>query len=422
MKNDDKKTVIYISLSVGSARPDQLCDTDRVFVDPHQVSWATRFGTKFREYSDKYNVECWKLYDAREEITKWRYFDPNKLDEKGIYVENAYGVVLKVFPAKKIGPINYSKAMESEIKSRMKNEDILLHLQSAHRLYNQILALKFRKVPFVCTPRSGAPPIEKFRISKNPLFLLYHFMDRLSLKFIDYIFSASIGELEYLKSVGYTSTKLVRCTGVDMAFCPLDDVTKIRKELGLPLDKKIMLFVGRYNEIKGADISVEAFKELKKKYDVMAIFVGGQKNQPFYQDILESGAKELGYIPRDPSIATEGPTIIKCLNASDVYICPLFNKEINKYCGLSDTVTLSITMNTPVVGSLIMHFNGSKEELSRIGIWAQNREEIVSGIGEVFDHPEKFYNQREIASKYFSWKYIFRLNQKVYEDLFSKYK
>lgn len=380
------------------------------FESRHYGGWATNFARKTLEYTDKYEIEDWKIYN------------PKHYGNYGISVREKYGITFKLFPATKIGSRYFSIPLHKEIIKRIKDkEKILVHLQTAHKIWAYLIILQCKKIPIVYTPRSGAPPIEKFKLNKNPLYLPMQLIDLIALKYIDFVFAGSIGELNYLKKVGFYNTRLERTTGIDLGNCKILDKNEIRKELRLPLDKKILVFIGRYIKWKGADTVVEAYKKLKRIFDIEMIFIGGNESHPFYDDIIESGAIEVGYIPRDSEVSKSGPTVVKYLNAADVFIYPVFLKDIILFSGLGATPTMAMAMNVPVVSTNLINFHGTIEERKRLGLIPTSKEDVVRCVAEIFEHPERFKGAREIAKKYFTWERVLKKNCEVYDKLFQKY-
>ena len=229
--------------------------------DYHQLLWATTFAIEAIKYSNKHTIESWTLYDEQE--------SPNI----GIVTEHFNNITFRAFPAKKLFKRYISIPMIQEIKNKVNNkEKILIHIQAGHDYSTYLLSLFCKNIPLICTPRSGAPPIENFHVTnRNPKklnYLLAHAIDIITLKYIDYFFVSSIGGYQYLRKFGFNSISYERTTGINIERCPLLDKTEVRKELGLTLNKKIILFVWRYNELKGADIAIKVYKELNKKLDI----------------------------------------------------------------------------------------------------------------------------------------------------------
>jgi glycosyltransferase involved in cell wall biosynthesis len=81
--------------------------------------------------------------------------------------------------------------------------------------------------------------------------------------------------------------------GVDcQRFCPVSDSEKnhIRKELNLPLDKKIVLHVGHFN----ANRNLEIFKEIQKIENVQVVIAGGSAetaDEALKKDLQEAGIR-----------------------------------------------------------------------------------------------------------------------------------
>lgn len=77
----------------------------------------------------------------------------------------------------------------------------------------------------------------------------------------------------------------------------ITDKFKIREELGLPLNKKIILFVGRIDKLKGIIQLLEAIK-LNKRKDLLLLIVGstnfGLKEKSEFECQVEILCKELG--------------------------------------------------------------------------------------------------------------------------------
>ncbi|MEQ1561652.1 MAG: glycosyltransferase [Nitrospira sp.] len=107
----------------------------------------------------------------------------------------------------------------------------------------------------------------------------YNFFARVSLKTSTFVVSISKGLKDFYISKDVNPSKIIVAhDGVD-----LDDFQvslskeEARKSLGLPLDKKIVLYAGRLDGWKGS----ETFFEASKSFDdsTVAVVVGGEKNQ-----------------------------------------------------------------------------------------------------------------------------------------------
>ena len=90
------------------------------------------------------------------------------------------------------------------------------------------------------------------------------------------------------------------------------DRSEARNELGLPQDKKIVLFSangGVQNPFKGGDFAFQAFEKLKNLNDILFLNIGGESNQ------TSENWLNFGYVK-------EPKTMAKLYSAADVYLFP----------------------------------------------------------------------------------------------------
>lgn len=74
--------------------------------------------------------------------------------------------------------------------------------------------------------------------------------------------------------------------GVDHAFFSPGDREMARKATGLPTDGRMMLFVGRIQPLKGADIALDTFIRLAKRIpDIFLVMIGGPSG-PFGERVM----------------------------------------------------------------------------------------------------------------------------------------
>jgi glycosyltransferase involved in cell wall biosynthesis len=199
--------------------------------------------------------------------------------------------------------------------------------------------------------------------------------------------------------------------GVDFNEFIITNKKEAKKALGFSEDEKIMLHVGRFYQEKGVDLALKTYQKLKKKLDVKLIIIGGQKNEPLYKVLKESGivVKERG--PKKD--------LLTYYNAADVYLFPAFPPLL--FGGIGTAPLESLACGTPVVGTNLIHFIGTEEELNQIGCIPRSFEEVIEYTLSVLNNPEKYKNCREIAKKYFDWNVIINKLIPLFEELFKKY-
>jgi glycosyltransferase involved in cell wall biosynthesis len=126
----------------------------------------------------------------------------------------------------------------------------------------------------------------------------------------------------------FIADKLSKCrfpldviyTGVpDDFFVPLSNkgIILMKKELGLPLDKTILIYIARFIPRKNARFLVEAFKEANNK-DLYLLMMGDGEDMEHCKHILddENSIRYLGTCP----------STLEYLQVSDYYISPSFSE------------------------------------------------------------------------------------------------
>ncbi|MCK4781606.1 glycosyltransferase [Candidatus Parcubacteria bacterium] len=109
----------------------------------------------------------------------------------------------------------------------------------------------------------------------------------------DAIIAPSFKIKKHLENYGAKKPIFVLPTGVNLKLFKKSKKTKrfLRKKLGLPLEKKLLLFVGRIGKEKNPDFLVKMIKQLsRKRKDTILIMVG----DGFYLKKLKTLVKNLG--------------------------------------------------------------------------------------------------------------------------------
>jgi len=151
---------------------------------------------------------------------------------------------------------------------------------------------------------------------------------------------------------------LVTPNGVDIEKFRQVDKLEARKDLGLPLDGKIIISVGWLVKRKGFHRIISALPEIKKIVpDVMYVMVGGPSVEGNYEPVLRQMVKELGL---EKDVLFVGPQphdkLYQWLSASDIFCLATSNEGwANVFleamaCGLP-VVTTGVGGNEEVVVS-----------------------------------------------------------------------
>lgn len=164
--------------------------------------------------------------------------------------------------------------------------------------------------------------------------------------------------------------------GIDTELFKPKDKIEARKKLGMPLSKKVILFVAPKlkDEQKGAKFFFETLKYVKTK-DWMAITLGKKidLNGKLQKNI---NIKQLGYIS-DPELVAEA------YNVADIFCITSLDETFGR------TVAESMACGTPVVG---FKTGGVSEQVSNdcgILVEPKNIKDLAEAINKLLNNNEK---------------------------------
>ena len=177
--------------------------------------------------------------------------------------------------------------------------------------------------------------------------------------------------------------------------------TEARQRLGLPLDKKLILFASQRvtNENKGMGYLIEACRRLQDLSQVAVLILGGHAEEVVAQLPLE--AFPLGYI-------NDEHRIVDIYNATDVFVLPSLSEN------LPNTIMEAMACGVPCVGFRV---GGIPEEIDhkKNGYVAEYRssEDLARGIRWILTEADyqalsdnavhkvvQNYSQHSVAMKY----------------------
>ena len=368
--------------------------------------WASNVAEATLKYTDKYEIEKWRS-DPNTEIIR----------EKRIN-----GVTYKLFPSltffpNRDFPVTISPQLLKQLFHESRKGKVLLHQHITDSYQMYLSSWILRNSPYVAHDHGGYSPLHRYLETKK---LVYFFMDifqRKSLEYIDYYLAACIGKLKLYESQIEQSvrpTMKVFRGGVDFKTIKPILKTKARSKLGISNEKLVLLYVGRYFDLKGVDYLLEIYNSLKKNREVELILAGGSSADPLYNRAKTSGAIVTNHrLDRD----TELPYYY---SAADVYVLPKFDSKASYSYGVDTAIVESLACGTPVVSTMLQHFE-NPNDVKHIGIIPKDIEHAIRCINYIDKNPQKFEHCRQIAKKYYDWKVIINFLLNTYDELFQKY-
>jgi glycosyltransferase involved in cell wall biosynthesis len=144
----------------------------------------------------------------------------------------------------------------------------LVHLNQLHYAHaaTAYLAARGRNVPLVITPHLHI---------EQPMTYDVGYMQAI-LRGCEHIIAVSQVEREFLLSLGFDRQR-VTTAGNGIHLEPFSGYERLasRRQLGLPDDAFVLLFLGRQTEYKGLDITLEAFAALQDRYPQLYMLAVG---------------------------------------------------------------------------------------------------------------------------------------------------
>ena len=353
--------------------------------------WYVKTAKQLNKFYPEIKVECWapeKLNKEIEETTleevKFKFFP--------VTLSPIYALDLS---------IPMLKELKKEIeKSKKENYELILHVHEIHNLHGLLIATLFKNQKIIVQHHGGSWPLKHIKQTKRykfffPVFALAQAWENLVLRNVACFYALSKEEMEYLKKVAPNSTVRFQTMGIDNEYFKNIPKSTARKKLKLPLNKKILIYIGRINDVKGVGFLLEAMNKLKDENILLKIIGFGPQEDKFKKYVKENGLKNVEFLG-----GVFGEEKMLYLSASDLFVLPS-SKE-----GAPVTVMEALAKNLPVVvtnigGTPLMVKNGREG----IIIPPKNSEEIVRGIREILKWKEK--NIKKYAEIY-KWEKIIR--------------
>ncbi len=369
-------------------------DLNKLFLN----DWYAKFSKQIKKFYPEIEVECWapeKLY-KKEQIF---YYSKIKF---------------RFFPVtfSPIYALDFSMPMLKELKKEIKkskaeNYKLIIHIHEIHNLHGLLIATLFKTEKLIVQHHGGSWPIKHLKQTRRykfffPFFFLGQFWEGQVLKNVDYFFALSKDEMTYLKKITPESDVRFQTMGIDEEYFKESKKSDSRKKLNLPLNKKILLFIGRINDVKGIGTLLEAMKSLR---DVELKIIGfGHQENKFKEYVKNNNLKNVEFLG-----GVFGGKKMLYLSAADAFVLSS-SKE-----GAPVTVMEAMARNLPCIvsdvgGVRLMIENGKNGIIIR----QKSASDIVKAAREILKWKKK--NIKKYAEKY-RWKKIIDDTVKVYEEM-----
>lgn len=221
-----------------------------------------------------------------------------------------------------------------------KDPDILFQI-TKYPIYSPIVSIigKIKRIPVLL--RYAGDNFNEYKLqstllSQVKLFIRNNLLGTLPLLFSDKVIALNSYGKEQLMNHGCKEGKIEiipQPIDTEKFFRPKDKKI-IRKKLDLPLDKKIVLYVGRLSRLKGMKTFLNVIPEVGNKRNMLFLFIGKGE----YCDELKKLGRNIRIIEGVPHDA-----IPEYYQASDLLVHPSLTE------GISNTMLEAISCGLPVL-------------------------------------------------------------------------
>ena len=294
--------------------------------------WYSLTAQQIKKFYPGINVECW----TPEKVFK----EPQEFEQGNIKYRQFPTTFSPMYA------LDFSISMLKEMKKEMKkaekeNYKLILHLHEYHNLHGLAIATLFKKGNIIAQHHGGSCPLKHIKENKKyrfffPFFLFGQIWENVVLKNIKCFYALSEQEIDYLKKRAPNSKIKFQTMGIEDYYYKNMKKNVARKNLGWPLNKKIILFLGRLIPVKGIEYLIDAMEDLK---DIELKIIGWGEQRKEYEDYVK--AKKLKNVEFLGSFFYKEK--LPYLSAADVFILPS-SKE-----GASVSVMEAMARNLPIV-------------------------------------------------------------------------
>ena len=349
-----------------------------------KLDWHHRWGKYIKYLEPQAEIECWRVYDG---IRK-------------VYQTDVDGIHHKVFPVfdvgiKKFGHIKQSRLLLRDLRQEIKQrDDLIIHFYDSHDplMFWLVNKIKHSNASIILQNLGGWLSWFDWKMRNNPLKLIRYVKERRVLNYVSLYLQSSKTEEQFLRERVPKLKQQFFLNGIDFDEFPVYDKPSARRIIGVEIDAKVMLYVGRLNNAKGVQKIIEAFNKAKTQIEKLELFlVGGYEEDEYYQLAISSGAKVI--------IRTDKP-INLFYAASDLYVLVPENKFIVEFGGFGIAPIEALANNTRVVSPNIKHYE-PEEDIEKLGVLLKKDDNLEEVIKKYFSSESLQTDVRALIKKSF---------------------
>ena len=197
------------------------------------------------------------------------------------------------------------------------------------------------------------------------------YLDRKAIKNSDIVLTVSESLNRYVRKFRKKPTYTIQ-NGINLSAFKKIEKKKARKILKLPKGK-IIIYVGEISKLKGVDILIKAFQEIKKTVPDSYLLLSGTVSDNI--NVNQDSIIYKKYPKRDE--------IILALNAADVGVLPNKKNIFSEYCfpyKLAEYLAVSLPVVATSLGDASIMLSKFRNSLCRPNDWRDMAEKLIYAI------------------------------------------
>jgi len=313
----------------------------------------------------------------------------------------------------------------SMLSSLLKDDLDVIHANCARSFQMDLASLvaRIKGIPLIVQSRGSIGSYRVENVVDRKVGFLYSVHNPiLKCSFVqaDKVIALTRAEAVQYETMGVPKEKVeVIPNGIDISDAN-DYVTtgRFRKKYGVRDGERLILFLGRIDQIKGVDVLIEAFSHLKKETsDIKLVIVGPKSN---YSSYCEELITKFG-VAKD--VLFTGPLYGKdkfeAYLDSDVFVLP------SRYEAFPNVVLEAFSCYKPVVASNVESIPDIVQH-GKTGLIFEtgNSQDLVERISYVLTHPneakEMGYRARKLVEEKFSTHKVINSLETLYEKVITE--
>ena len=336
------------------------------------ASWAGLLAKRMKKRYPQLDIEVWR---------------PDKTVDK-ISHKEVLGLNTYLFPVRRL---MLARALSFQMYRRLrmlcKEHNVVVYCHSIYDSFSIFGPMILPKARFILIHHGGLPPELKGDNLKNKL--KHYFISRSYKKVHKLTYQNWINK-DFLRSFLAPEKLNFWVVGADFVqFKPLGNKKELRAKYGLNPDTVYGIYVGPYSSLKNVELILEAYKELKDKYDFSVIFIGGGPSDELYGEIHDLGLIDFGKV--------DWYEMNDFYNCADFYIHPIFNFSREAF-GVAPVEAMAA--NLPVLSTLLPFLQSEFSiDPALLGLPVFNKEEVTQGIEHMILNHRSYLSVRDYSKK-----------------------